>query len=311
MKYETAGDPITGLKWTKKTLEKVAVELTSSGIVICPVTVARLLKNMGFSLRVNYKKNPLNRKNKPEDKQKREQQFRYIRNRREAFEQRGDPSISVDSKKKELVGNFKNPGTSWEKEPIKVNDHDFRSQADGIAIPYGIYDTVANTGFVCVGTTHDTSAFAADAIEKWWCTEGIKEYPQARHLLLLADSGGSNRACSNLWKYAIQQRLCNRHGLTVTVCHYPPGSSKWNPIDHRLFSEISKNWAGRPLKSYETILKFIRTTKTKTGLRVKAILLNKKYKTGVKLSKEQIDEINIRKHKTLPQWNYTLKPNKM
>ena len=191
--------------------------------------------------------------------------------------------MSVDTKKKELVGRFKNPGRVWAQKSDAVNDHDFRSMADGVAIPYGIYDLQSNRGTVYVGTSYDTSQFAVECIEKWWRSEGQKRFPGRKHLLVVADTGGSNGATRRAWKHGIQHKLCNEHGLDVTVAHYPPGASKWNPIEHRLFSEISKNWAGRPLDSYETILNFIRTTKTKTGLKVNARLVKKQYPKGIKI----------------------------
>ena len=203
------------------------------------------------------------------------------------------PVISVDTKKKELVGAFRNPGAKWDRSPELVNDHDFPSDAEGLAIPYGIYDPRANAGTVFVGRTADTPAFAVDCIEKWWRTEGRKHYPQAQSLQILADGGGSNSSTARAWKCNLQHRLCNRHGLRVTVAHYPPATSKWNPIEHRLFCEISKNWAGRPLDSYETILNYLRTTRTSTGLRVRAHLVRKTYKTGVKVTDAQMRELRI------------------
>jgi len=265
MEYDTAGDPITGLKWTRKTTEKIASELKSIGIKVSSNTVGKLLRDMGFSLRVNQKKiasagKPISK----EEKEIRNCQFIYIRHLRETFAQKGYPVISVDAKKKELIGNFKNPGTSYSLEPVLTNDHDFRSYSIGIGIPYGIYDTLVNHrhGVVYVGTTFDTPEFAVESIEKWWTSEGDRRYRNAKEILILADGGGSNSSRSRAWKYEIQHKLCNRYGISVTVCHYPPGTSKWNPIEHRLFSEISKNWAGIPLKSYETIINHIRTTKT-------------------------------------------------
>ena len=207
----------------------------------------------------------------------RDAQFANITQLRERFSRRGNPILSVDTKKKELVGRFKNPGRVWAQKSDAVNDHDFRSMADGVAIPYGIYDLQSNRGTVYVGTSYDTSQFAVECIEKWWRSEGQKRFPGRKHLLVVADTGGSNGATRRAWKHGIQHKLCNEHGLDVTVAHYPPGASKWNPIEHRLFSEISKNWAGRPLDSYETILNFIRTTKTKTGLKVNARLVKKQY----------------------------------
>ena len=309
MKYETAGDPITGLKWTRRTTEKIAEELKSLGIQVCKNTVGRLLKKMGFSLRVNHKK--IGGDIKPENRKNRDKQFGYIGSLREDYAKDGNPVISVDTKKKEMIGEFKNPGTSWNLEPILVNDHDFRSYADGIGIPYGLYDTQANTGSVFVGLTHDTPEFAVESIENWWCIEGCKRYPNSAKFLILADCGGSNSVRSRVWKHTIQQKLCDRHGLSVTVSHYPPGTSKWNPIEHRLFSEISKNWAGKPLDSYETMLNYIRTTKTSSGLKVNAYLVNKKYEKGQSVSDDQMAKLSIAQHETLPKWNYTLTPRKM
>lgn len=302
MKHDTAGDPMTGLKWTHKTTAKIAGELESLGIHVSDRTVARLLKKMGFALRVNHKKLSSGR---PED---RDAQFAHIAELRERFAAQGLPLISVDTKKKELVGCFKNAGTSWERRPLNVNDHDFRSGAIGIAIPYGVYDLRANRGTVLVGTSHDTPEFAVECVETWWRTEGSQRHPNARQLAILADGGGSNGATSRVWKCGLQNRLCNRHGMTVTVAHYPPGTSKWNPIEHRLFSEISKNWAGRPLDSYETVLNHIQTTSTATGLRVQAHLVEKTYAKGVRITDDQMSELAITKDLALPKWNYTIRP---
>ncbi len=241
----------------------------------------------------------------------RDQQFAYISEVRERFARDGLPIISVDTKKRELVGLFKNPGTTLRRQAFLVNDHDFRSQAQGVAIPYGVYDEEANRGSVFVGTSHDTSEFAVESIEKWWRYDGRQRYPKSDQLLILADAGGSNSATRRTWKHALQTKLCDRHRLSVTVTHYPAGASKWNPIEHRLFSEISKNWAGEPLRSYETILNYIRTTKTTTGLRVKAYLVKKQYPKSVKISKQQMQELALEKHETLPKWNYTLAPREM
>ena len=248
MDHETAGDPVSGLKWTRRTTAKIADQLCALGIDVCPRTVARLLKAMGYSLRVNHKK--LAGASHP----RRDDQFRNITDLRERCAADNVPVISVDTKKKELVGAFRNPGAKWDRSPERVNDHDFRSKAEGLAIPYGIYDPRANTGTVFVGQTADTPAFAVDCIEKWWRTEGRKHYPDATALQILADGGGSNSCTARAWKFNLQHRLCNRHGLRVTVAHYPPATSKWNPIEHRLFCEVTKNWAARPLDSYETNL---------------------------------------------------------
>ena len=303
MVHETAGDPISGLKWTHKTTEKIAVELRSLGIAVGARTVAKLLKRMGFSLRVNHKK----RSNG--SPAQRDAQFAYISELRERFADEAIPLISVDTKKKELVGAFKNAGTAWHREPVLVNDHDFRSDALGIAIPYGVYDLRANRGTVFVGTSYDTPEFAVDAVERWWRQEGRQRYPNTSHLAILADGGGSNGSRCRLWKHALQRKLCDGHGLEVTVAHYPPGASKWNPIEHRLFSQISKNWAGRSLDSYETILKYLRTTSTSTGLRVRAHLVRRVYRKGKKVSDVQMKSLSIKKHDTHPQWNYTLSPS--
>ena len=256
---------------------------------------------MGYSLRTNRKS--ISSTESPQ----RNEQFEYISHLREQYASKGQPIISVDTKKKELVGQFKNAGRSWEPEPVDVNDHDFRSQAIGMAVPYGIYEVLLNRGTVYVGTNKDTAELATDAIAQWWRLAG-KDYTGKQHLLILADGGGSNSARCRAWKAFVQTQLADRFGLEVTVCRYPPGTSKWNPIEHRLFSEISKNWSGKPLDSYDTILNYIRTTRTSSGLRVRAKLLKKVYKKGIKISKEVFAGLSLERHETLPQWNYTLKP---
>ena len=307
LKHETAGDPISGLKWTHKTPGKIAEQLRRLGITVSSRTVARLLKEMGFSLRVNHKKLESGNRNPP-PRDVRDQQFEYISQMREAFAGRGSPIISIDTKKKELIGRFKNNGTTWEREPCLVNDHDFRTDAVGRAVPYGIYDTLANRGFVVVGTSRETPAFAVDAITLWWRSTGSRMYPEAREVLILADCGGGNAARSRVWKYRLQHVLCNRHDVTVTLCHYPPGASKWNPIEHRLFSEISKNWAGKPLENFETVLKCIRATRTTSGLRVNARLVQKEYEKGEQATDAEMKELSLERHEVLPDWNYTLAP---
>jgi hypothetical protein len=301
MQHDTAGDPITGVKWTRRTTEKIADELRALGVDVCANTVARLLKQLDFRLRVNHKK--LSR-SRPD----RDAQFAYIAAQREAFAAKGLPIVSIDSKKRELVGNFRNPGAAWNREPVLVNDHDFRSDADGIAIPFGVYDLRANLGSLFVGTTHDTPRFAVDNLARWWVYDGHRRYPGATELLVLADGGGSNGHRNRAWKHALQQWLCDRHGLTVTVCHYPTGASKWNPIEHRMFSEISKNWAGQPLDSYETILNYARTTRTTTGLQIKAYLIRTHYPKAVRISDQEMDALHLRVHETQPTCNYTLTP---
>lgn len=302
MKHETAGDPISGLKWTRRATEKIAKELKSLGIEVSRTTVARLLKELKYSLKVNHKKRS---SGSPAD---RNEQFEYIAEQRQRFARRGAPILSIDSKKKEMVGNFKNAGRAWNRDPVLVNDHDFRSHAKGMATPYGVYDVQENLASVFVGVSYDTPEFAADSIERWWRGEGRKRYPGSKHLLLLADGGGSNGYRCRAWKLGLQEKLCDRHGLTVSVSHYPTGTSKWNPIEHRLFSQISKNWEGKPLNSYETILKYIRTTRTTTGLRVRSSLVRKEYEKGVKISDDQMAQLRIKNHATQPLRNYTLRP---
>lgn len=301
MKYETAGDPVTGLLWTRKTTEKIAGELRKLAIDVSAKTVGRLLKTLQFSLKVNHKK--ISSGSSPD----RDAQFEQINSHRKHCEEHGIPVISVDTKKKELVGNFKNSGAAWTNEAVAVKDHDFRSEGLGMASPYGIYDVRANTGSVFVGTSHDTPQFAVASIEKWWRYEGKRRYRETKELLILADCGGSNGYRCRAWKYQLQQ-VSNRHGLTINVRHYPPGASKWNPIEHRLFSEISKNWAGRPLDSFETVKNYIGTTATKTGLSVKAYIDSKEYDTGTKISEAQMRQLNIKTNETLPKWNYTITP---
>ena len=310
MKYETAGDPKTGLKWTRKATRKVAAALQQEGIMVSDKSVARLLKKMGYSLRANRKKLALSGNGSKRERRQRDLQFRHICSSRECFARQGEPIISVDTKKKELIGNFKNPGRVWRDCDRLVADHDFPSYAKAKISPYGIYDPIANKGMVCVGISHDTPAFAAHSIAKWWERHGIQQYPQAKRILILADNGGSNRPTSVPLKYHLWSSLCLQHGLKVTVCHYPTGASKWNPIEHRLFSEISKNWAGEPLVSLQTVLNFIRTTKTSSGLRVSAMFNRKQYQCKEKIPKEEAARIIVHKDPVFPELNYTLLPPK-
>ena len=288
--------------WTDPRLEQISRQLGRLGLSVCPNTVRRLLKEMDYALRAN--RNSLSGQQSPE----RDRQFRYLQVQRQEFTRQGLPIISVDTKKKEMVGPFKNAGQVWSREPIPVNDHDFRSLAKGMAIPRGLYDVQANRGSVLVGTSHDTSDFAVDAIVDWWRREGRARYGQASELLILADSGGSNGARCRLWKCALQEKLADRFGLAVTVCHYPTGASKWNPIEHRLFSEISKHWAGQPLVDYPTIVRLIGETQTQTGLRINCGLSTKFYPTKIKVSDAQMAELDLLRHPILPNWNYTLLP---
>lgn len=303
LREDTAGDPMAqrGL-WTAKRLELISQELNALGIWACPNTVRHLLHKAGYALHANLKS--ISGTRSPH----RDKQFIYINAQRKEFAQDALPIISVDTKKKELVGNFKNQGRVWSQKAIAVNDHDFRSQAEGMAIPYGLYDTQANRGFVVVGKDHDTAEFAVQAIVHWWRTQGRRCYAQASDLLILADGGGSNGARCRLWKYALQEKLVEPYQLSVTVCHYPPDASKWNPIEHRVFSEISKNWAGQPLKDYSTVVRLIGETQTKTGLTVKCSLDSNRYPSGVKVSNQQMKRLNLHTHAFLPEWNYTLTP---
>ena len=258
---------------------------------------------MGFSLRVNHKK--LSGSSHPD----RDAQFGHIAELRERCVSEHVPIISVDTKKKELVGVFKNAGAKWDREPVLVNDHDFRSDAEGIAVPYGVYDLHANRGTLFVGTSYDTPEFAVDCVEKWWRSEGHPRYAGADRLTILADGGGSNGSRCRAWKLGLQRRLCDRHRIAVTVAHYPTGASKWNPIEHRFFSELSKNWAGRPLDSLETILRYARTTTTKTGLRVRAHLVRRQYHKNAKITAAQMRGLAIAGDEALPAWNYTVRPS--
>jgi hypothetical protein len=298
-----AGDPMGRRRpRTHRRLRQIAHALAGWGLSVSANTVRRLLGQLGIALRGNRKE--ISSGSGPQ----RDRQIRYIAKQRRRFVRQAQPVISVDSKKKELVGCFKNPGRSWSAQPVRVKDHDFRSEALGMAIPYGIYDPQANRGSVYVGTTHDTPQFAVESIGRWWHRQGKPLYGADSHLLILADSGGSNGCRCRAWKWALQERLVDPCQLPVTVCHYPTGASKWNPIEHRLFGEISKHWAGIPLQDYPLILKLIGETVTTTGLTVKGHLISKNFPTGVKISDEQMRQLRLRKSRVLPQWNYTLLP---
>jgi len=293
---------MTGLRWCRRTTVTIAEELTRLGIAVSPNTVARLLHQMGYSLRVNSKKVATS------SSSDRNLQFEYLVELRDQFRRRHLPIISVDTKKRELVGNFKNPGQRWDREPRRVFDHDFRTDSIGVAIPYGIYDVQDNRGALIVGVSHDTPAFAAHSIAHWWSREGSLRYRRAKGLLIMADTGGSNSYRTNAWKMEVQSQLANAFGLAVTVAHYPTGASKWNPIEHRLFSAISLNWAGEPLDSYQKILNFARTTTTKTGLSVTAYLDRRQYLTGAKTSPAEFKALRLLPHEILPRWNYSITP---
>lgn len=297
----TAGDPITGTKWTRKTLRQLSRELRRKGLRVGRNTLRRLLKARHYALRANRKR--LTNERNPD----RDRQMRYIARVRRAFQKAGKPVISVDAKKRELVGNFKNAGRTWRQQPLEVLETDFRSDAKGLALPYGIYDLTRNAGYVVIGVSHETAEFAVAAIRTWWVEVGQQLYRAQHHLLIQADDGGANDSRSWLWK-ANLQALADEFGLALTVTHYPAGASKWNPIEHRLFCFISLNWAGQPLVSYATILNFIRTTRTESGLRCQARLDRTPYATGLKITAEKKASINLKRRRLFPNWNYTIVP---
>ena len=302
---ETAGDPMSGQKWTRRSLRRIGERLAGLGHVISPPTVGRLLRGWEYALHVNAKKREAG-----EGHSDRDAQFQHIARERERFVRAALPIISVDTKKKELIGNFKNPGRSWSPEPEAVNVHDFLSEALGRAVPYGVYDVGRNRGTVVVGTSADTPEFAVAAIGRWWDDEGTSAYPDATEILILADAGGSNGCRPRLWKQQLQEQVCDRRGLSVTVCHYPTGCSKWNPIEHRLFGPISGNWAGEPLRTWDTILACLRGTTTSTGLVVQASLHDQVYPTGRKVADDVMAALNLEPDTICPHWNYTLRPRK-
>ena len=299
----TAGDPMSALRWTNKSTQSIAEELTRQGHSVSDKTVARILREMDYSLQLNRKT-----KEGPQHPN-RDAQFRYMNRQEAVFRASGDPVISVDTKKKELVGAFQNKGRTWRPkgQPYEVNVHDFPSQAEGKAIPYGTYDVLQNRAVVNIGTSHDTAEFAVESIRRWWRMDGRRRYRSASRLLIFADAGGSNSSRGRAWKLNLQD-LADEIEMPITVCHYPPGTSKWNRVEHRLFSFISLTWKGKPLWNYETVVNLIGATRTKTGLRVKAVLDTNDYETGVEISKAQMAGLQIRRHKTHPEWNYTLIP---
>lgn len=290
-----------GTKWTRKTLRALVKELRGKKFKVGRETVRRLLKQLGYALRSNRKEG--SKRQDPD----RDRQMRYLARKRRAFLRAKRPVISVDCKKKELIGNFKNPGRTWRLEARSVLATDFPSDADGKAIPYGVYEVARNRGFVGVGVSHETAAFAVNVIRCWWQTEGRAAYPDATELLIQADSGGANGYDSWLWKWELQ-RLADDTGLTIIVTHYPTSASKWNWIEHRLFNHISANWIGEPLERCEVVLKFIRTTTTETGLCCTAYLDRKHYQTKLTLTNAQKESICLTGHRVLPKWNYTIRP---
>lgn len=290
-------------KWVRVSLRQLSRELGEAGHPASPPTVRRLLDARKYRLHANTKQLESSAAHPDRDRQ-----FTYIGEQRQEFGAAGLPLLSVDTKKKELIGQFKNAGRVWGLEAEAVNVHDFRSDAVGRAVPYGLYDLTRNRGTVYVGQSADTPRFAVDLLARWWVEEGRAAYPEAGELLILADSGGSNSARSRVWKQQLQEQLCDRHGLAVTVCHYPTGCSKWNPIEHRLFGPISQNWAGHPLATWETMLGYLRGTTTETGLTVRAALHDGTYQTGESVSDAEMATLNLTHHAVCPTWNYTLRP---
>jgi hypothetical protein len=298
----TAGDPISGLKWTHRSLRKIAKELRRRGVRLSPPTIAGLLRKLRFSLRTSRKRvagiRDLDR----------DRQFRYLTRLRRLYITLGFPVISVDTKKKEWVGNFKNAGRCWRRHDRNVLDHDYPTWALGHAIPVGVYDVAHNDGLVQVGTAHDTPAFTVAAIRRWWLIVGRRRYPQARRLLIEADGGGPTDHRKWAWKVGLQG-LADEFGLTIMVTHFPAGASKWNPIEHRLFGPISANWQGEPLISYEMIVKYIRTTRPDAGLRCRAILDTKDYPIVHRVPPAAKASVRLERRSIRPELNYTIRPH--
>jgi hypothetical protein len=300
----TRGDPRSPLRWTCKSTRKLAAELSRPDRLVSHMTVARLLRQAGYSLQANRKTR------EGTSHPDRNAQFEHINGQTVAFQERGQPVISVDTKKKELVGNFRNVGREWRPKgkPLEVKVHDFQEPELGKVIPYGVYDLTNNEAWVSVGIDHDTAEFAAAAIERWWRKMGRRRFAKARELYITADGGGSNGSRSRLWKVALQ-KLANRTGLTLSVSHFPPGTSKWNKIEHRLFCHITQNWRGQPLVSHEIIIKLIGSTTTEAGLQVQAGLDRRKYLTRKKVSDEQLAQVCLTAASFHGEWNYTVAPD--
>ncbi len=301
----TRGDPESPLRWTCKSVRRLAEELHQEGHAVGHQTVAALLHALDYSLQANQK--TLEGSQHPD----RDAQFEHINRKAQRYLKQGEPVISVDTKKKELVGDFKNAGREWqlkgEPELVRVHDFEIRQPDKGKVAPYGVYDLGRNVGWVSVGVDHDTAAFAVESIRRWWRWMGCRSYPNAKRLLITADSGGSNGARVRLWKWELQH-LADETGLEISVCHFPPGTSKWNKIEHRLFSFISQNWRGQPLISYEVIINLIAGTTSKTGLAVKSELDSNVYPAGVKISDQQMAELRLRREAFHGDWNYMLLP---
>jgi Rhodopirellula transposase DDE domain len=296
------GDPESPLRWTCKGVRRLAAELQRRGFTIGRQKVAELLTELGYSLQANRKTR------EGSQHPDRNAQFEYIAKQVQRFQNRGQPVISVDTKKKELVGNFKNVGKEWcpRGKPVEVNVHDFMDKKLGKAIPYGVYDLTANAGWVSVGSDHDTADFAVETIRRWWRKMGRSSYPRATELLITADGGGSNSSRNRRWKVALRD-LANELNLSIAVCHFPPGTSKWNKIEHCLFSQIGINWRGKPLTSHEVVVRLIAKTTTETGLRVRAALDKNNYPTGIKVTDAELASVNLCRAQFHGEWNYTIK----
>jgi transposase len=299
----TCGDPMSPLRWTCKSTNELARALSKKGQSVSARTVAGLLRGLEYSLQGNYKTE------EGKDHPDRDAQFRYISRQTVAFQKRGQPVISVDTKKKELVGNYKNGGREWrpKKQPQPVKSHDFKDETLGKVIPYGIYDVTANAGWVNVGVDHDTPAFAVASIRSWWQQMGRWAYPDARELLIMADCGESNSYRARLWKTELY-RLAREIGLEIAVCHFPPGTSKWNKIEHRMFCHITQNWRARPLVSQDVVVNLIGSTSTTTGLKIRAKLDRRSYPKGVEVADDELARVPLRKAKFHGEWNYTILP---
>jgi len=299
----TRGDPMQPLLWTCRSLRNLVKGLATEGHLVSPTVVANLLRDMGYSLQANSKTR------EGDQHIDRDAQFRYINAQATTFLAANDPVVSVDTKKKELVGTFKNNGREWRPKgkPEEVKVHDFIDPKLGRAVPYGVYDINNNVGWVSVGTNHDTACFAVNAIRRWWKVMGKRRHPKARRLMITADGGGSNGYRVRLWKIELQ-KLANELRLPITVCHMPPGTSKWNKIEHRLFSFITINWQGKPLRSFRTIVQLISATTTEAGLTVRAELDENKYPKGIKVSDAQFAMVNLQRHAFHGDWNYTILP---
>ena len=301
----TRGHPESPLRWTCKSTLKLSEELRRQNHPVTDRTVAALLKQAGYSLQANQKTREGS--NHPD----RNAQFEYISRRVLSQQRRGEPVVSVDTKKKELVGEFKNAGREWEPKgtPREVNTHDFPDKKLGKAIPYGVYDLASNAGWVSVGIDHDTAEFAVASIRRWWTEMGAERFPRATKLMITADGGGSNSSRNRLWKKSLQG-LADEVQLKLEVCHFPPGTSKWNKIEHRMFCFITKNWRGRPLTSYEVIVNLIASTNTTTGLMVKAALDSNTYNVGVKVTDDELGKLKVTPAKFHGEWNYTIRPSR-